>query len=118
MFQRPTRPCDLCIKKGQECVMDPGYCACRGCTNSHLGCSLVPTNTPSKPDKVGGSKAVEKQGKGTGDKMKKAVPASKDTQSSRAKATQLEISTSYERDLGKGKGKEKRGRGQRSPPHR
>jgi hypothetical protein len=97
-----------CVKKSQECVMDPGYRVCWGCTNSHLGCSLVPTATPSKPVKAGGSKATEK-GERTGDKMKKAVPASKDTRATRAKATQLVIGTSYERDSGKGKGKEKEG---------
>jgi hypothetical protein len=69
---------------------------------------LVPTNTLSKPVKVGGSKATEK-GERTGDKMKKAAPASKDTRATRAKATQLEISTSYERGSGKGKEKEKEG---------
>jgi hypothetical protein len=88
--------------------MDLGYRACRGCTNSHLGCSLVPTTMPSKPNKAGGSKAAEK-GEKTGDTTRKATPASKDTQFNRAKATQLVIGTSYERDSGKGKGKEKEG---------
>jgi hypothetical protein len=108
MFQGPARPCALCVKRGQDCVIDPGYRACRGCTNSHLGCSLVPTNTPSKPVKAGGSKAGEK-GEKTGDTTRKVAPASKDTWSSRAKATQLVIGTSYKRDSGKDKGKEKEG---------
>jgi hypothetical protein len=108
IFQGPTRPCALCVKKGRECIMDLGYRACRGCTNSHLGCSLVPTSTPSKPVKARGSKAAEK-GEKTGDTTRKAALASKDTRSSRAKATQLVIGTSYERDSGKGKGKEKEG---------
>jgi hypothetical protein len=68
----------------------------------------VPTTTPSKPNKAGGSKAAEK-GERMGDMTKKAMPTSKDTWSSRAKATQLVIDTSYERDLGKGKGKAKEG---------
>jgi hypothetical protein len=88
--------------------MDTGYRTCWGCTNSHLSCSLVPTATLSKPNKAGGSKVAEK-GEKTGDMMRKATPASKDTRSNRAKVTQLVIGTSYERDSGKGKGKEKEG---------
>jgi hypothetical protein len=95
--------CALCIKKGHKCIMDPGYRVCWGCTNSHLGCSLVPTAPTLKPIKVGGSKVTER-GERTGDKMKKAAPASKDTRATRAKAMQLEIRTSYERGLGKGGG--------------
>jgi hypothetical protein len=49
------------------------------------------------------------KGERTGDKTKKAAPTSKDTRATRAKATQLEIGTSYERGLGKGKEKEKEG---------
>jgi hypothetical protein len=101
-------PCALCVKKGHDCVIDPGYCACQGCTNIHLSCSLVPTATSSKPIKAGGSKATER-GERTGDKTKKAAPTSKDIWTTRAKATQLVMGTSYERDSGKGKGKEKEG---------
>jgi hypothetical protein len=78
------------------------------------GILYVPWLHQQPPWLLFGFKVVEKQEKGEriGDKLKKAVPVSKDTRATWAKVTQLEISTSYERDSGKGKGKEKEGGGQ------